>query len=355
MMEGKKITISIDAMGGGNAPLSVLGGMSRYINVNSNLHFRVFGRVQEITPLLSKFKNLEGKYELIDCLDVVSDEMEPVKAMRSGRQSSMYLAIKDVKDGKSMACVSAGNTGALMVMSLLTLRALEGIKRPAIVNIFPNIKGGAVALDLGANAECDAFNLYQFALMGHAYCKAILGKENPSIGILNMGTEDYKGRQIDKDAHKMLSESGLNFKGHIEGYDVTQGNVDIVVTDGFSGNLVLKIAEGTAELCKEITKESFGCNWISKLGGLLASRSLRKMMERFDHRYYNGAMLIGLNGVVVKSHGSSDDIAFENALKHTVSLVENRVNEQIHSLLIDSDQRSKDKSLVSKIKSKLGF
>jgi len=353
-MEGKLI-ISIDAMGGSNAPASVIEGISKFLETEDELYFRIFGQESKLKDLIKKYDNLTNHYELIDCPDTVCDTEEPVRAMRSGRKSSMFLAINDVKEGRSEACVSAGNTGALMVMSLLTLRAMEGIKRPAITNIFPNAKGGAVVMDLGANSECDPINLYQFAIMGHAYAKAILGKDNPSVGILNMGTEKSKGRSLEKEAYKLLEESHLNFKGHIEGYDVTEGNVDIVVTDGFSGNLILKIAEGTAKFCKDIIKESFSKNWISKLGGWLASRSLKKVSEKFDPRYYNGAMFIGLNGVVVKSHGSSDSVGFANALKNTHSLVKNKVNDQIKEMLEDAAQIHKDKSIVSKIKSKLGF
>lgn len=356
-MSGEKKIISVDVMGGSNAPFSAIEGMKNFLETQEgkNVYFRIFGRKKEIHDIVKSNNTLANSSEIIDCQDIVRDDDEPVKAMRNGKKTSMFLAITDVKEGKSHACVSAGNTGALMVMSLMILKSIEGIKRPAITNVFPNPKGGAVMLDFGANSECDPINFYQFAIMGHAYANAVMGKKSPTVGILNMGTEKNKGRTLEKESFKLLEGSGLNFIGNVEGYDVTKGNVDVVVTDGFSGNLVLKTAEGMGDLCKDIIKESFSQNIFSKIGGMLAAKSLKKVMKRVDPRYYNGAMFMGLNGVVVKSHGSSDTIAFENALKRTYSLVKNNVNEQIIELLADSANKDAQKSIMSKIKTKLGF
>lgn len=341
-------------MGGANAPYCVIEGISLFVNRTKtfNYFFKIFGDQNRVKPLLDKYPELAGRYELIHCPTFIADDEQPVRALKQGKDSSMRKAIDAIKEEQAHACVSSGNTGALMVMAKLVLGSLKDIKRPAIISVFPNFKDGVVMLDLGANTDCDEHNFLQFALMGHCYARIMLKKNSPSIGILNVGTEQTKGREIEKKAYELLKSSDLNFYGHVEGNDVTQGTVDVVVTDGFSGNIFIKTAEGTARIAKDLIKQTFSDNFLSKIGGLLAKKSLKNAFNRLDPRKYNGAMLIGLNGVVVKSHGSSDSFAFANAIEVTYNLVRQNINSDINKLIEQSVKRD---TIVSKIKHKLGF
>jgi len=353
-----KIIISVDAMGGAHAPKSVVDAVNNASKKNPHISFKLFGDSALIKKLMPSELRASQSIEIIHTTHVISDDEQPVKALKTGRESSMYKAIRSVKDGEAHACISGGNTGALMVMAKLVLGSLPNVKRPAIINIFPNSRNkGTVMLDLGANAECDSVNLFQFALMGHCYSKCVMKVKNPSIGILNVGTEDYKGRDLEKRTFQLLSKSGLNFFGHVEGYDITQGTVDVIVTDGFSGNLVIKSAEGTAHICKDLIKEAFNSSWLAKLGGLFAKKALKKVMEKVDPRNYNGAMFAGVNGIVVKSHGSTDIQGFENAINVTTDLIKQDVNSQLSHLLVQlHDLEGKNQEgLMSKIKSKFGL
>ncbi len=351
-----KIIISIDAMGGANAPHCVMDAVEKSLQTHDNVYFKIFGDLERIHKAYIPKEQTKNRVEIIHTPKAVSDDEQPIKALKTGKDSSMYKAIQAVKNSEAHACISGGNTGALMVMSKMILGSLHNVKRPAIVNIFPNLKGGCVILDLGANSDCDPINLFQFALMGHSYARAVLKKDRPSIGILNVGTEEYKGRDIEKKTYEMLKQSGLNFYGHIEGYDITKGTVDVVVTDGFSGNIAIKVAEGTAKMCREIIKESFNSNFFAKLGGLMARKSLRKVLGQVDPRNYNGAMFVGVDGIVVKSHGSSEHKGFTNALDVTVNLVKQDINKEISQLLTQLHElESTNESLINKIKHKLGF
>ncbi|MDF3047975.1 MAG: phosphate acyltransferase [Candidatus Midichloriaceae bacterium] len=351
---GKSIVISVDVMGGANAPLSVISGLELFCKENNSTSFLLYGRETEIRQLVEKTKHLKNFCKIIDCETVVSDDEQPVKAAKTGINSSMRKAIEAVKSGAANACVSSGNTGALMVMSKMVLGMLSGIKRPAIVSIFPNRTHGTVMLDLGANAECDPQHLMQFAIMGVCFAKVILKKENPSIGILNVGVEEYKGRELDKKLSQMLATSGLNYHGFVEGHDLSEGTVDVAVTDGFTGNIALKVAEGVAKTCMHYMKTGFKSSLISKLGALLAARGLKKSFSIIDPRHYNGAMFIGVDGIVVKSHGSSDEIAFANALSVAEKLAKDKINKNINST-IEQHTTSTASSIVSKIKHSLGL
>ena len=242
---------------------------------------------------------------------------KPSIAVRKGKNSSMGMAIQLVKSGKADAIVSAGNTGALMAMSKLILRPMDGITRPAIAAYFPTIVGESCMLDLGANIECDPKNLIDFALMGSAFSRIILKSSNPSVGLLNVGEESQKGNSIIQDAAALLNnlENKVNYYGFVEGNDIAEGNVDVIITDGFSGNIALKTAEGTAKLVTFLLERSFKSSIFSKIGYLLSKNGLKKMKDRVDPRKYNGAVLLGLNGIVVKSHGNTDPIGFSNAVK----------------------------------------
>jgi glycerol-3-phosphate acyltransferase PlsX len=351
-----KIIISVDAMGGANAPHCVVDAIDKILQTHKDVYFKIFGDEDRVKKAFKSYGEISDRIEIIHTTKAVTDDEQPIKALKQGRESSMYKAIQSVKAGESQACISGGNTGALMVMSKMVLGSLPNVKRPAIVNVFPNLKGGCVILDLGANSECDPINLFQFALMGHCYARAVLKKTKPLIGILNVGTEEYKGRDIEKKTYELLKQSGLNFYGHIEGYDITNGTVDVVVTDGFSGNIVIKVAEGTAKMCRNYIKEAFQSSFFAKLGGLLAKKGLKTILGRVDPRNYNGAMFVGVDGIVVKSHGSSDAKGFANALEVTISLIKQDINNEISQLLTQLHElESTKESLISKIKHKLGF
>lgn len=319
-------------MGGDRAPQIVIEGADLIAASNHNIHFLLFGDSKKITPILRNCRYLKGRHTLTHTSEFVSSDEKPSIALRKGTNSSMRLAINAVKDGNADVIISAGNTGALMAMSKIVLRPLPTIDRPAIVTSIPNQKKKAtVLLDMGANVECDSDVLFQFAVMGHAFARSVLKVEHPTIGILNVGSEELKGNDAVRGAYLMLKDSDLKdyFHGYVEGDDITKGTVDVVVTDGFTGNVTLKALEGTVKLVSSVLKEGFSNSFWSKIGYLLASSSISKATKSLDPRMHNGAMLVGLNGVVVKSHGGTDAIGFANAIKVAISLVENKINEQI--------------------------
>jgi glycerol-3-phosphate acyltransferase PlsX len=250
----------------------------------------------------------------------------------------MRLAIDAVASGEAVSTVSAGNTGALMVIAKTVLKTMRGIDRPAIATFLPTLVGESVILDLGANVECDADNLIQFALMGDAFARAVLGLSAPTIGLLNIGSEELKGSDSVREAHQRLREGvpGLTYYGFVEGNDIGKGTVDVVVTDGFTGNVALKTAEGTVRLCADFLRGAFKASLLARIGYLFAKPALARMRERLDPRRYNGAMLLGLNGIVVKSHGGSDDVGFANAIGVAHDLCTNgfleRIREELEAL-----------------------
>ena len=328
----EKIVIALDAMGGDKAPDIVIKGAQIAAVANSNIRFLIYGDADLIKPLLNRHSDLKEKCELFHTNQVVAADEKPSIALRKGLKSSMRLAINSVKDKQSNAVISAGNTGALMAMAKIVLRPLIGIDRPAIVTCLPNQRRRAtVMLDMGANIDCDSDVLYQFALMGYAFAKSVLNIENPTIGLLNIGSEDLKGRDAVKAASALLKESELAhaFYGYVEGDDICKGTVDVVVADGFTGNASLKAIEGTAKMISCALKESFNSSFFAKIGYILASAALNRTFKQFDPRSHNGAMLVGLNGIVVKSHGSADAFSFANAIKVAASLVENKINDKI--------------------------
>ena len=247
----------------------------------------------------------------------------------------MWLAIESVKKKEADVVISAGNTGALLAISYIVLRTIDGITRPAMTAYFPTMKGKTAMLDLGANIECDQKNLVDFALMGSAFSRIILKSSNPSVGLLNVGEESQKGNSIIQDAAALLNnlENKVNYYGFVEGNDIAEGNVDVIITDGFSGNIALKTAEGTAKLVTFLLERSFKSSIFSKIGYLLSKNGLKKMKDRVDPRKYNGAVLLGLNGIVVKSHGGTDAFGFCNAIGVAVSLIENSYIHQIEKKL----------------------
>jgi len=309
-------------MGGDAAPRMVISGANIARNRNPRVHFLLFGREDQVAPLLEKMPRLKAVTTLIHTDDVVGAQDKPSVALRAGRASSMRLAINSVQDGRATGVVSAGNTGALMAMSKFVLKTLPGVNRPAMAAFFPTLRGESLMLDLGANLVCNARNLVDFAVMGNAFARTVLGIAQPTYGILNVGSEELKGHEFLQEASAILRETNLpgEFVGFIEGDDIAKGTVDVVVTDGFTGNVALKAAEGTAKLVNEYTRRTFRSSFVAGLGYLLARRALRKLRERMDPRRYNGAIFLGLNGVAVKSHGGSDALAFANAIGVAVDM-----------------------------------
>lgn len=325
------LVVALDAMGGDHAPRSVVDGAEiarlRYPGVS----FLMFGDEVRIRPLLDGHPELARIVEIVDTPDAVADDAKVAQALRSGRRSSMRLAIDSVAEGRAGCVVSGGNTGVLMAMAKIVLKSLPGIDRPAIASFLPTTRGETVMLDLGANVECSPENLTQFAVMGSIFARTVLGVIQPTIGLLNVGSEEMKGNETVRAAAQMLRTMPLpgTFHGFVEGNDIPAGTVDVVVTDGFTGNVALKTAEGTARLYADFLRRTFEASLFARLGYLLARNAFKKLRRRTDPRRYNGAMFLGLQGVCVKSHGGTDALGFANAVGVAVDLVRNGFNDRI--------------------------
>ncbi len=325
------IRIALDAMGGDHAPHCVIEGAHLALKRYSNIRFIFYGDRSRIEPLFKLYPGVESSCEVVHTDITVTPHDKPSVALRRGGQSSMRLAIDAVKEGKADCMISAGNTGALMAMAKLVFRTLPGISRPAIAALVPTIKGDCVMLDLGANVECDAKDLVQFAIMGDAFARAVLSLQSPKIGLLNVGSEELKGVNEVRQASQILrnTDLGLNFHGFVEGDDIAQGTVDVVVTDGFTGNVALKTAEGIGRMVSRYVSNAFQSSFTAKLGYLLAKPAMARLRKSLDPRRRNGAMFLGLNGIAVKSHGSADGYSFYFALKVAVELAGSRINHKI--------------------------
>ena len=329
MNNSKEITIAIDAIGGDRGTTSIIKGAFLASKKMSKIKFIFFGKKEKITPLLEKNKILDIS-EIVNTEQTISNNTKPTDALRKYRNSSMFRAIDSVKSRTSDAVVSSGNTGALMVISTVLMKTIKGIDRPAIATTFPTKKSETVMLDLGANLECDVKNILDFAIMGKIFSKTVLGIEMPKIGLLNVGSEILKGNQIVQTSAKRLAkDKNINFYGFVEGNDISKGIVDVVVTDGFTGNIALKTAEGTSELYTNFLKNSFKDNLYSKFAYIISLPVLKSLWDRVNPSKYNGAMLLGLNGIVVKSHGRSDEVGFANAISVAYDLCINNFNEKI--------------------------
>ncbi len=318
-------------MGGDKAPESVIAGARRILKKYPDATFIFFGRAPVIAPLIHRNKHLANVSEIVHAEDVISMDTKPSDALRKGRGSSMRAAIDAVAQGRASAMVSAGNTGALMAMAKFVLKTLPGIHRPAITATVPSAKLPVVLLDMGANIDCTAEHLVQFAMMGDAYARAMLGIAKPKVGLLNVGSEEMKGHDEVKDAHRILRSGDIpvDYHGFVEGNDILEGTTHVVVTDGFTGNIALKTAEGASRLIYGTLKTAIESSFAAKIGYLLARPAIRMAMKRFDPRRLNGAILLGLNGIAVKSHGGADAKSFANAIRVAISLVDNKVNEKI--------------------------
>jgi len=327
------ITVALDAMGGDRAPDIVVRGADIALERHPNARFLLFGAEAQVAPLLAQLPRLAKAATLHHTSEKVHADDKPSQALRSGRSTSMRLAIEAVAEGRADCVVSAGNTGALMAMAKFVLKTLPGIDRPAIATFFPTLRGESVMLDLGANIECDAENLVQFALMGAAFARSVLGLRDPTVGLLNVGSEDLKGNDAVRSAGARLRGGLLpvRFHGFVEGDDIGAGTVDVVVTDGFTGNVALKTAEGTAKLFAEALRTSFRHSLTARIGYLFARGALKKFAARLDPRRHNGAMLLGLRGIAVKSHGSTDAFGFANAIGVAIDMKVNGLLEKIRS------------------------
>ena len=336
MLDG--VVVSVDVMGGDQAPDIVIEGCEQYLKTMGKSlqdQFLLHGDEAKIEALLAKAPLTRRCSEISHTDTAVDMDAKPSHALRRGKGTSMWNAIASVKAGNASVAISAGNTGALMAMSKLQLRMKEGVQRPAIAGIWPRQNGQCIVLDIGANIECDETQLTEFAVLGEAYYRALYGKDSPTIGLLNVGTEDGKGTTVVKEAHKRLVEFdfGLNYFGYIEGSDISVGDVDVVVTDGFTGNIALKTAEGTGKFIGSLVKEALDNSILGRLAKLINAAGFIKLKDRIDPRNFNGGAFLGLNGIVVKSHGGTDSVGFANALNVAVSLAQSNFNSEIESTL----------------------
>ncbi|WP_119268930.1 phosphate acyltransferase PlsX [Taklimakanibacter deserti] len=321
-----KMTIALDAMGGDAGPEMVLPGAHLASVRHPDLRFLLFGDGARLASLMEKYPRLKGRSEVRHCDIAVAMEDKPSQALRRGRgKSSMWLAIDAVKSGEAQCVVSAGNTGALMAMARFVLKTIPGIERPAIAAIWPTLRGESVVLDVGATIGADARQLVEFALMGEAMARSLSGLERPTVGLLNIGVEEVKGLEEVKEAGHLLRNLGLPFeyKGFIEGDDIGKGTVDVVVTEGFTGNIALKTAEGTAKQLSTYLRLALNRTLMSRLGALMASGAFATLRERMDPRKHNGGVFLGLNGIVVKSHGGTDALGFATAVDVAIEMVKN--------------------------------
>ena len=325
------LKIAVDAMGGEGSPKKVIEGIIHHNKKSKNIFYNIFGDKEKISKYL--LKNLKtNSYEIINTSEIVEDADTPLAAAKRGKKTSMWMAIDSVKNNKSDVVVSAGNTGALFVIAKLNLKMIENIDKPALSGLWPSKKGMSVVLDLGANIECSAKNLIDFAIMGSSLFKSLFPSEKPKVALLNIGSEELKGNEIIKDTYQKLNQivnEGFEFKGFIEGNHLMDGNVNVIVADGFTGNIALKTAEGTANFITGELKRAMANSLFGKLGSLISINSLKKFKKKLDPRLYNGAILLGLDSPVVKSHGSTDYIGFANSLNVCEKIIRGNLIQKI--------------------------
>lgn len=315
-----RLTLSVDAMGGDQGPSAVVDGCARFAAQTPDAFLLLYGDETQIRPLLAQHPSLAGRAEIAHSPGIVQMDDKPAQVLRTGRDSSMWNAIAALREDRAAACVSCGNTGALMAMAMLQLRKLPGVHRPAIACLWPSRgpQGVNTMLDVGADIRADEESLLQFALMGAAYYRNAFNVALPRVGLLNVGTEDHKGRSEIREAARLIAEAAelgrFTFVGFVEGTDIPSAHVDVIVTDGFTGNVALKTGEGTAKLMGDVLKQELTASLWSKIGALMARAPLMRMRARLDPRLANGGVFLGLNGTVVKSHGSSDGVGVSAAL-----------------------------------------
>lgn len=347
------VVVSIDAMGGDSGVEAIIGGIEISAEINPDIHFLVHGDSAKINALLSKKPDLVARIDVRHAEKIVEMDAKPSQAVRTGKGSSMWNALQSVKDGEATVAVSCGNTGALMMMSILRLRKLPGVNRPAIAVLWPsrNPSGHNVMLDMGADIKADAEDLLQYAIMGASYARNGLGLKHPRVGLLNIGTEDNKGRPELQEAAELIETSqeasDLEYIGFVEGSDLPSNRVDIIVTDGFTGNVALKASEGTAKLVGEFLRDAFTHTPLAKVAAIFASASLKRLKNRIDPRRVNGGVFLGLNGTVIKSHGSADAIGVSAAIKLAFTLAQNGFSEKLAARVANATAASKNTSSKS--------
>ncbi len=327
------IVISVDAMGGDRGPAAIVAGMALSAKKNPDIRFIVHGDEPTLTRLIAKRKQLAGICTIRHAAETVTMEEKPSHVMRHGKDTSMWGAIESVRDGAATVAVSCGNTGALMAVSMIRLRKAPGVSRPAIAVLFPsmNPSGFNIMLDVGADVKADPTDLLQYALMGASYARNGQNLPRPRIGLLNVGTEEHKGRAEMKEAHDLIAaaDNRYDYIGFVEGSDIPSSRVDVIVTDGFTGNVALKTAEGTARFFSTLLRASFKSTIFARLGALLSYRALQKLTKRTDPRRVNGGVFLGLNGTVVKSHGAADATGVSAAIKLAFQLAQLRFTEKL--------------------------
>ncbi len=330
-VRGQTLSIAVDAMGGDHGPGVTVPACLDFLASGAEAQLLLVGRPEELAAELKRHAAFpHPMIEIVPASEVVAMDEDVRTAIRTKKKSSMRIAIDLVKDGRAQACVSAGNTGALMGMAKFVLKTLPGIERPAFCAVLPTRTGGqAYALDLGANAECTPEQLLQFAIMGATLVSAMEGKPEPTVGLLNIGSEELKGNQVVKRAGDLLRNSHLNFHGNVEGDDIYKGTTDVVVCDGFAGNIALKASEGVAKMLGDFLREEYTRSLFSRFAALVSYPVIRRFRRRVDHRRYNGATLLGLRGIVVKSHGSADRLAFRHALQRAATEVRSGLLDRI--------------------------
>ena len=332
---GGSVVISVDAMGGDRGPAAVVAGMAESADKNPDIRFIVHGDEAQLRRLVARRKSLAGRCDIRHAEGVVTMDDKPSQIVRKGDGTSMWSAIESVKTGEAGAAVSCGNTGALMALSMLRLRKLPGVNRPAIACLWPSLnpQGFNIMLDVGADIRADAHDLLQYALMGASYARNGLGLSEPRVGLLNVGTEEHKGRAELKQAQDMIvaaAETGkFRYVGFVEGGDLPSARVDVIVTDGFTGNIALKTGEGTAKLVGTLLKDAFANSIMSKFAAVLAMTSLKRLQKRIDPRRVNGGIFLGLNGTVVKSHGSADAMGVSAAIKLAFTLAQSGFQDRL--------------------------
>ena len=328
------ITIAVDAMGGDNSPTKIIDGIELHSKKSKNIFYKIFGDRNIINPIIERKKLNENVVEIIHTEEKVKGEDSAFAAAKRGKNTSMWLAIESVKNKSSDIVISAGNTGALLVIAKLNLKMLENIDKPALSGLWPSKKGMSVVLDLGANIECNDKNLIDFAIMGSSLFKSLFPEEKPKVALLNIGSEEIKGNEVIKNTYQKLNQISIEdfeFMGFIEGSHIMDGNVNVVVADGFTGNIALKTAEGTANFITSELKNAMKSSIFGRLGSIISIGSLKKFKKKLDPRLYNGAILLGLDSPVIKSHGGTDYIGFANSLSVCEKIVKNNLIDKIKS------------------------
>ncbi len=328
----KMITIAVDAMGGDNAPDKIIDGIELHNKNSKNIFYKIFGDKNIIDPIIKKKTINQDLYEIIHTDEKIKGEDSAFTAAKRGKNTSMWLAVESVKNKSSDIVISAGNTGALLVIAKLNLKMIENIDKPALSGMWPSKKGMSVVLDLGANIECSDKNLIDFAIMGSSLFRSLFPEDTPKVALLNIGSEEVKGNEIIKETYKKLnqiSNEDFEFKGFIEGNHIMDGESNVIVADGFTGNVALKTAEGTANFITSELKKSMAGSIFGKVGSLISIKSLKKFKKKLDPRLYNGAILLGLDSPVIKSHGGTDYIGFANSLTVCEKIVKNNLIDKI--------------------------